>query len=1252
MRLIKLGLPPILALLALAAVSVGRGQASLDAIVFGNSASETSHAFFGPNTLVITNPAVSPPQTARRGGTNNPATVNGGSLTFTLAVDPARRNYFTVKLWGGDDASAVYEQDSNLGRLYLYVPASNYVAGAAFNYQIGYRHEGDYACLNAAAYKPPLPGRFFYSTTLLPLWMTQGRTNLTLTIQPAGRIYDLGSGGPPGGNYQFNMITNSRSIYEACTHADPFFNVAGEVQGAAPATTIRPSPTVSTLSPGGTFYNGINSYLTGRLAANVTNFTTTDVLQLAKAYSLANFSVTYSNAATVAQVVAALDFFATNYYANPATAVSAGGNEGWGGRFGNLGWAIDLLRPQLAGSLLVTNNYGAGGLLPRVQAWGAMLQASRDYGRFNRDTHALSNQGLIADTSIYWANRGLLDLTNANAFPETNAQTYLQQAIGLAPWLGSDLAGGGHSYLHGTNYFMITSKGLSREWGYVGTAYGEMQFYAADFYQWTTNPAFLAQAVKMEAARAYFRRPAMEASGGSYYQDMEGIGLTAWRGADESDTEFADEQAYADCSAWTHALRTAAATQDSQAIGDARQMLADNQYFNVLTANAPYYTSIGSQIDSRDCLNAFADYQSVTSVPDSGLRLPMTAGQPDVAWADEEEGIVAIKHGGDRLWIAPYWEAKTGTGINGLARFYFSTTNYDQYGVLETTPQFTFSGLFYLRPNLMDKPEENFYVPPDDPTNAYAGERLPVGVTPAPATDDQPFRGKASFYAFRYGNYLVGLNMNPARNYQLNVPAEFTGGSNLITGLPVTAPVMVGPTSTVVLYLDSPTNSRPVPATPLCLNAVGSAAPAVALDWNAASGATRYLVKRANRSGGPYTLLATVTGTNYTDPAVVKGGTYYYVVSGTNTFGESFYNSMEATASAGLPPPWTDLDIGTVGTAGGANYNNTGTFAVAGAGADIGGTADACNFAFVNVTNNAAITARLGVEQLSGSGLDKVGLMMRETTNAGSQVQGLILDLQSAQARFPMRYGTGSSMSWQQISGPFAAPLWFKLTRTNNVFTGWVSTNGTAWLVVATNTIPIAANYLAGLAVCSRSTTARDVSTFDNVTTTGWVSPAPDIPAGLTGVAGDAQARLSWNPCTNAALYNLKRSLTNGGPYAVVGSALNTTAFTDIGRTNGVKYYYVISSTNPSGASPDSPAISVQPVSLAAPSLGCRVAGALLQFSWPADHLGWTLQSQTNASATGLGANWVDVPGSAATNLLWLPLDPVAGSGFFRLVYP
>ena len=63
-------------------------------------------------------------------------------------------------------------------------------------------------------------------------------------------------------------------------------------------------------------------------------------------------------------------------------------------------------------------------------------------------------------------------------------------------------------------------------------------------------------------------------------------------------------------------------------------------------------------------------------------------------------------------------------------------------------------------------------------------------------------------------------------------------------------------------------------------------------------------------------------------------------------------------------------------------------------------------------------------------------------------------------------------------------------------------------------------------------------------------------------------------------------------------------------------------------------------------------SGNSLTLSWPADHTGWRLQTQTNSSATGLSTNWFDVAGAAATNAIVLPMDANNGSVFYRLTYP
>jgi fibronectin-binding autotransporter adhesin len=64
------------------------------------------------------------------------------------------------------------------------------------------------------------------------------------------------------------------------------------------------------------------------------------------------------------------------------------------------------------------------------------------------------------------------------------------------------------------------------------------------------------------------------------------------------------------------------------------------------------------------------------------------------------------------------------------------------------------------------------------------------------------------------------------------------------------------------------------------------------------------------------------------------------------------------------------------------------------------------------------------------------------------------------------------------------------------------------------------------------------------------------------------------------------------------------------------------------------------------------INGSNLEISWPADHVGWRLQVQTNPITVGLQSNWFDVPGSASVNSVTNPINPANGSVFYRMVYP
>jgi endo-1,4-beta-xylanase len=76
----------------------------------------------------------------------------------------------------------------------------------------------------------------------------------------------------------------------------------------------------------------------------------------------------------------------------------------------------------------------------------------------------------------------------------------------------------------------------------------------------------------------------------------------------------------------------------------------------------------------------------------------------------------------------------------------------------------------------------------------------------------------------------------------------------------------------------------------------------VTLSWNAASGATGYIVKRSTTSGGPYTVIANnISATSFTNTGLSNGTTYFYVVSAVNASGESANSAQVGVIPQGPP---------------------------------------------------------------------------------------------------------------------------------------------------------------------------------------------------------------------------------------------------------------------------------------------------------------------------------------------------------------
>ena len=119
-------------------------------------------------------------------------------------------------------------------------------------------------------------------------------------------------------------------------------------------------------------------------------------------------------------------------------------------------------------------------------------------------------------------------------------------------------------------------------------------------------------------------------------------------------------------------------------------------------------------------------------------------------------------------------------------------------------------------------------------------------------------------------------------------------------------------------------------------------------------------------------------------------------------------------------------------------------------------------------------------------------------------------------------------------------------------------------------------------AVPSGSYLATKWNTANSAFLTSTPAPPPDttpppVPTALAGVAGDGQAALSWLPVVAADLAGYRVS-RNGTPVATTTSS----AFTDTGLTNGVRYEYTVSAFDAAGnRSAESVPVTVTPMAAA-----------------------------------------------------------------------
>ncbi|MBN1509405.1 MAG: discoidin domain-containing protein [Sedimentisphaerales bacterium] len=170
--------------------------------------------------------------------------------------------------------------------------------------------------------------------------------------------------------------------------------------------------------------------------------------------------------------------------------------------------------------------------------------------------------------------------------------------------------------------------------------------------------------------------------------------------------------------------------------------------------------------------------------------------------------------------------------------------------------------------------------------------------------------------------------------------------------------------------------------------------------------------------------------------------------------------------------------------------DKAGTITMSAAGADIWYAADEFTFAWKPLTGNATIVAK--VESVENTDpWAKAGVMIRENLRPDSRFAAVYATAGNG-VRFQARLlNAGSATSDTSVATDeqkvLTAPVWIKLERNGNAFSGFYSTDGAKWTAMSWNpqTITMAGTIYIGLVVTSHATGVGCTGQFSNVSIPG-----------------------------------------------------------------------------------------------------------------------------------------------------------------------